>query len=204
MSVLAIGAHPDDIEYGCGGTLIRYRQWDHRVYLLVLTAGEQGGEPELRQGEQQASAQILGTEELFWGSYPDTELSHNRELILCIEQVVNRVEPDLVLVNFYDDTHQDHRSLAQATLSATRHVRSVLFYEVPTTQNFHPNVFVDIAPVLEAKLSALKAHLSQVMKTNVEGLSILDVAQSTATFRGIQGRVRYAEAFASLRLFMEI
>lgn len=112
------------------------------------------------------------------------------------------MRPDLVLVNFYDDTHQDHHNLAQATLSSTRHIRSVLFYEVPTTQNFHPNVFVDIGPVLEEKLKALKAHLSQVMKTNVEGLSILDVAQSTATFRGIQGRVRYAEAFASLRLLL--
>ncbi|MBI2877244.1 MAG: hypothetical protein HYY20_10210 [Candidatus Tectomicrobia bacterium] len=58
--------------------------------------------------------------------------------------------------------------------------------------------------MLEEKLRSLRAHLSQVMKTNVEGLSILDVAQSTATFRGIQSKVRHAEAFASLRLLLEL
>ncbi|MBI2877245.1 MAG: PIG-L family deacetylase [Candidatus Tectomicrobia bacterium] len=133
-SVLAIGAHPDDIEYGCGGTLTRYRQWDHRISLLVLTAGEKGGSPEARQQEQVASAQILGAEEIFWGHYADTDLPDNPELILCIERILQQIRPDIVLVNFYDDTHQDHRNLAHATLSATRHIRSVLFYEVPSTR----------------------------------------------------------------------
>jgi LmbE family N-acetylglucosaminyl deacetylase len=80
----------------------------------------------------------------------------------------------------------------------------VLFYEGPTTQNFSPTVFVDIDPVLERKIDALKAHQSQVMKTNIEGLTIVDIIRSSAHFRGIQGRVRNAEGFVPLRLFINI
>ena len=88
------------------------------------------------------------------------------------------------------------------TISATRYIRNVLFYETPTTQNFTPNVFVDIARVLDEKLTTLNAHKSQVDKTNIENQNIIDIARSTATFRGIQARVKYAEAFNSLRLFI--
>jgi LmbE family N-acetylglucosaminyl deacetylase len=80
----------------------------------------------------------------------------------------------------------------------------VLFYEGPTTQNFSPNVFVEIDGVLQDKIAALQAHKSQVTKTNIEGMNILDIVHSSAHFRGIQGRVRNAEAFVPLRLFINI
>ncbi|HNS55279.1 MAG TPA: hypothetical protein PKH25_10930, partial [Syntrophales bacterium] len=75
---------------------------------------------------------------------------------------------------------------------------------VPTTVNFTPLVFVDIKDTLKGKIDLLLAHRSQVMKTNIEGLSITDVATSTAVFRGIQGRVQYAEGFVPLRLFVNM
>ena len=120
------------------------------------------------------------------------------------EDVLRKINPQFIFVNYYDDTHQDHRYLAEATISATRYIKNVLFYEVPTTQNFSPNVFVDINDVLEKKISLLKAHESQVMKTNIEDLSIAEIAKSSANFRGIQGRVKYAEGFRSLRLFINM
>ena len=92
----------------------------------------------------------------------------------------------------------------QAIMSATRYIRNVLFYEGPTTQNFNPQVFIDISDTLDQKVKALQAHRSQVMKTNIEDLSIVEVARSSANFRGIQGRVKYAEAFHALRLFINI
>ncbi len=79
-----------------------------------------------------------------------------------------------------------------------------MFYEVPTTNNFTPNVFVDIGSVLDMKLEALKAHASQIMKTNIQDLSIIDIARSSAHFRGVQGRVALAEGFVSERLFINI
>ena len=203
-NILAIGAHPDDIEFGCGGALIKYTEKGHRLFLLVMTGGGLGGSVSVRTQEQEASGKILGAEKIYWGGYGDTHLVMDVDLIGKIESVIAEVKPDFIFCNFPDDTHQDHRHLAQAIMSATRYIRNVLFFEGPTTQNFNPQVFVDIADTLDRKVEALQAHHSQVMKTNIEDLSIIEVARSSANFRGIQGRVKYAEAFHSLRLFINI
>jgi len=204
MNILALGAHPDDIEIGCGGTLIKYALAGHRVHLMVLTDGARGGDSGIRRTEQLASSRILGAREIFWGGYQDTEIPINRQAIQQIEDVVKKVDPAFIFVNYPDDTHQDHRHLATCTVTATRYTRNVLFYETPTTQNFSPTVYVDIDGCMEDKVRSLEAHASQVQKTNVEGLSILEVARASAHFRGVQGRVRSAEAFVSLRLFINV
>ena len=204
MRILAIGAHPDDVEFGCGGTLIKYARQGHDVSLLVMTDGGGGGDGRIRRQEQQAAGDILGVSRLFWGEYPDTAIPLDRESIQRVERVILDVRPDFILVHSQDDTHQDHRHLSVATITATRYTRNVLFYEGPTTQNFSPNVFVDIDGVLRDKITALQAHESQVTKTNIEGMNILDIVHSSAHFRGIQGRVKNAEAFVPLRLFINI
>jgi len=204
MNILAIGAHPDDIEFGCGGTLIKYADKGHDIYLLVLTKGESGGSKDERKAEQERAARIMGIKKLFWGEYNDTEIPINQELIQGIEDIVKKVSPTFIFVHYFDDTHQDHRHLSNCTITATRYTRNVLFYEGPTTQNFSPTVFVNINSELKRKLEALKAHGSQVMKTNIEGLSIIDIARSSSHFRGIQGRVKNAEGFVPLRLFINV
>ena len=204
MNILAIGAHPDDIEYGCGGTLIKYADRGHRLSLLVMTEGGLGGDKNERAEEQLASNAVLGVEKIFWGGYEDTYLQVDKEVITRIETVIDQVKPDLILCHHPDDTHQDHRHLAQTVVSATRFIRNVLFYEGPTTQNFNPQIYVDISDSLDRKVKSLKAHHSQVTKTNIKDLTIIELAHSTATFRGTQGRVKYAEAFSSLRLFINI
>lgn len=205
MNVLAIGAHPDDIEYGCGGTLTLYAQKGHEVFLFVATEGAMGGDPAVRHHEQDHSALVMGVHrEIFWGGYHDTEVPYNRELIVRIESVIREVRPTMIFVNYPDDTHQDHRNLAQAALSATRYVPNFLFFEVPSTQHFAPNCYANIEKVLDKKLACLEAHRSQVSKTNIEDLTILELAVSCANFRGIQARVKYAEAFQSARLLLDI
>ena len=205
MKVLAIGAHPDDIEVGCAGTLMKYSKYGHEIFLLIMTEGHKGGDAKLRREEQYKAAEILKPKEVMWAGYKDTELSPNmNELVHDIEIVLNKIKPDFIFANYGDDTHQDHRALCRAIVSATRYVRNVLFYETPTTHDFSPTVFVDIRETIEEKYSMLLAHKSQVMKTNIEGLSIVDAARSTAIFRGIQGRLQYAEAFIPLRLFINI
>lgn len=204
MNILAIGAHPDDIEFGCAGSLIRYHHKGHRVFLLVMTDGGWKGDPTTRRKEQLDSASIIGAEDVFFGGHPDTELLCNRELITVIEETVRRVEPGLVLVHHVDDTHQDHRSLAQSVIPAARAVKNVLCYEGMSTQGFTPSLYVDIGCVLHKKLACLEAHASQVMNTNIEGMSIVDIARSAAHFRGIQGRVQHAEAFVPVRYFLDV
>jgi len=204
MNILAIGAHPDDIEYGCGGMLAKYAQRGHAVYMFVASDGALGGEGEVRRREQKDSAQVLGVREVFWGGYPDTEVPLSRALIVRLETVIRQVEPRMIFVNHPDDTHQDHRHLAQSAMSATRYVPNFLFFEVPSTINFVPNCYTDIADVLDLKLACLEAHRSQVTKTSIEDLTILELAKSCANFRGIQARVKYAEAFHSVRLLLNL
>lgn len=204
MNILAIGAHPDDIEFGCGGTLIKYADSGHDIFLLVLTEGESGGVEGVRDIEQEKATKILGAKELFWGNYRDTDVPLNQDLIQKIENIVREVKPAFIFVHYFDDTHQDHRHLSSSTITATRYTRNVLFYEGPTTNNFSPTVFVNIDRELKRKIDSLKAHGSQVMKTNIEGLSIVDIARSSAHFRGIQGRVKNAEGFVPLRLFINV
>ena len=205
MKILAIGAHPDDIEIGCAGNLLKYANAGHDVYLLVMTLGEMGGEAETRKEEQTKSAEIMNARDLFWGEYNDTKLAtHLNNMISDIEAVVKKIKPDFVFVNYGEDTHQDHRVLSRAAVSATRYVKNVIFYETPTTNNFSPTLFIDLKDTMDKKIKVLLAHKSQVERTNIEGLSIVDIAKSMAVFRGIQGRVVLAEGFMPLRLFINI
>lgn len=204
MNVLAIGSHPDDVEIGCGGTLNKLARLGHECYLLIMTSGEVGGDPSARKTEQEAAAAVLGARRVFWGGFRDTEITARRETIRIIEEVVVQTRPDLILVHAGEDTHQDHRAVNACALSASRHIKSLLFYECPTTIDFVPNIFVDIGVQIIKKFEALKAHASQVDRTNITGLSIVDIAGAQAHFRGMQSRVRFAEGFRSPRLLLDM
>lgn len=206
MNILALGPHPDDIEIGCGATLLKFARAGHKVFLYIATYGELGGDRITRKQEQIESGEYMGAEKIFWGEFPDCQLPLSRHLITNIEDVINEVNPDYIFVNNNEDTHQDHRVLATATLSATRYVPNVLFYECPSTLNFSPNVYVDIEDYIEGKHVLLEKHASQIRRVHVEmpDISILDIATSSARFRGIQGRIKSAEAFRSVRLFINI
>jgi len=105
MKILAIGAHPDDLEYGCAGTLIKHAQRGDEVYMMVITDGSAGGESGVRSTEQREAAKIIGAREVFFGGYADTEFECHRESIMKIEQVVRQVEPDTVYTHCGEDTH---------------------------------------------------------------------------------------------------
>jgi LmbE family N-acetylglucosaminyl deacetylase len=204
MKILALGCHPDDIEFGCGGTLSKYADAGHEVYMMVMTEGHAGGDQVTRRHEQEKAAEIIGCRRLFWGGYTDTELPLSRALIQTVEEVIGEIEPAFIFVHFGEDTHQDHRVLSQATVTATRYTRNVLFYEGPTTQNFIPTVFVALHDVIGRKIDALQAHASQVRKTNIGDLNIVELAEAAALFRGTQARIKHAEGFVPLRLFINV
>jgi len=185
VNLLAIGPHPDDIEIGCAGAILKWREKGFKVYLMVMTDGSSGGNSSARRKEQERSAALLGA-------------------VDTIEDSLRKIKPAFVLVNYPEDTHQDHRALSAATISAARNSKNVLFYEGPTSIEFNPTVFVDISLCMEQKMEALKAHESQIHKTNIDGVSILEIATAMAHFRGTQGRVRYGEGFQALRLFVNI
>ncbi|MDX8389201.1 MAG: PIG-L deacetylase family protein [Mariprofundaceae bacterium] len=198
--VLVLGAHPDDIEIGCGGTIAALSAKGCEVHQFVATGGGVGGSPDTRKSEQVVAANVMGVSQLHWGDFQDTYLPESGNALMHrLESLLGQVEPDTVLVNYIEDTHQDHRVLAEVANSVTRYVPNVLAYETPSTFNFKPVVYMDIQDTLAIKLKALEAHVSQVNRTHIR-LSIIEIALATAHFRGVQGKLSCAEGFMPVRL----
>jgi LmbE family N-acetylglucosaminyl deacetylase len=203
-TVLAVGAHPDDIELGCGGTLALHRSKGDKVCLLVLTKGEASGNPDVREKECMQSAKILGANDVFIGGIPDTKVDDGRETIDIIEALVDKLRPNIVYAPSSKDTHQDHRNAGHAALSACRRCRIILLYEGASTQrDFNPQVFVDISKTFQLKLTATRVFGSQV--ENGGGYSrAVKAIEGLAKFRGYQAGVEVAEAFEVGKFIFEV
>jgi len=199
MNVLAFGAHPDDIELGCGGTLLKHQKAGHNVYICVMCDGREAGDSKVRIKEQEEAAKRLKAKELIWGNFIDTKFAVNMETISFIENVVRKVKPYEIYTNYFDDSHQDHRALAQCVNSATRYNKRVLYYEDYTSHGFQPDIFVDIEDVLEDKIKVMEAFDSQVSRQGPAGLMMLEGIRAIANFRGFQAKVKYAEGFKAIR-----
>jgi LmbE family N-acetylglucosaminyl deacetylase len=203
-SVVAIGSHPDDIELGCAGALLAHRAAGDRVTLLVMTGGENGPgalqEIMRRRFEQEAATKLMGAG-LRWGGLFDCDVSANSRTITVIEEVLAEVAADVVYVHAPDDSHQDHRAICAATLSAARRNCRVLHYQSPSTLTFAPTVYVDISEHLAGKLAALACHRSQVEQSAVVEP---DVVAAQARYWGARARITYAEAFVPTRLVWDL
>ena len=201
MNVLAIGAHPDDVELGCGATLLAHRRRGDRVAMLVMTTGERGPQDATsRIAEQEEAARIIGAD-LFWGGFRDGAVPDGRDAVDVIQSVVVQTGADIVYTHAPRDSHQDHRATGLASLAAGRRLSRVLLYESPTSEGFTPDVFVDVEGLVDAKLEALRAHMSQVLKN---GLVDLAAVEGQARYRGFQARLHWAEAFEAARFVWDL
>lgn len=196
--VLAVGAHPDDLELGCGGTLAKLVDSGHEVRGLVMTTGERGGERSARAREALAGGRFVGATSLRVLALADTRLAEQEaEMVCAIEELVHRFNPDIILTHSGNDQHQDHRAVHLATLRAARRHSSILCYESPSaTAAFQPSVFVDIAGYVDVKTAAVAAHRDQRDKPYLTPERV----RGLAVFRGGQARTRHAEAYEPVRL----
>ncbi len=201
VSILAIGAHPDDIELGCSATLLKHRKFGDEIYLLVLSRGEASGDPEIREKECRNAAKLMGAEKIIFGGLEDTKILDDVKTIMVIEKVINELNPGLIYTHSYKDTHQDHRSTSYATLSAGRRSKKILMYESPTTfGDFQPQLFVDIKDEFEKKKEIMRVYFSQSDKHWwTTGQNMRERApravEGLAFYRGFQAGVEVAEAF---------
>jgi LmbE family N-acetylglucosaminyl deacetylase len=201
MAVLALGAHPDDVEIGCGATLARIREAGGRVVAVTFSGGELGcreDEKKRRVEEAFKAAKTLDYELKIYDFADTMFMASFTQIVKTIEEAVQTLKPDVIFVHSSNDVHQDHRTLYDAAMVATRHARcSILGYEnCRTDVEFKPDLFVDIQGVLSRKITAVKAHQTQSGKCSVDIKKI----KATATFRGSQGRVELAEAFKIYRI----
>lgn len=187
--VLAIGAHPDDIELGCGGTLAKLIKEDGvEVRALVMSQGDVGVRKFMhdfnRTDETTQALKLLGISDIRVGDYPDAFL-HMRlnEMIKTIEYHVKDFGPDRVYTMFQHDRHQDHRAVFDASIIACRSVPQVLCYETPSSwPNFVPSMFEQIDEYFDLKAKALQLHVSQSDRDYTQP----DNLRVSAAFRGQQ------------------
>jgi LmbE family N-acetylglucosaminyl deacetylase len=209
LRILSVGAHPDDVEIGCGGSLKLFKDNGHEIYVLVLTRGEASGDPKIREMECELSAKTLCADKLFFGNLHDTKIADGFDTISEIEKVLAEIKPDVVFTHGYKDGHQDHRNVGRATLSAARNIGKVLLYESPAAlRDFCPQVFIDVTSTFDVKLNALQAFGSQASKVYFKGKKPPSISDETryfprvsnaieglARYRGFQAGVELAEAF---------
>ncbi|RDV46875.1 hypothetical protein DOE76_02260 [Leifsonia sp. ku-ls] len=183
--VLAIGAHPDDVEIGVGGILAAHRDAGNQVVILTLSRGARGGDADDRQHESLASAELLGAR-LFLEDLEDTQISAADPTVGIIERVVAEVQPDIVYTHSSHDRHQDHRAVHAATNVATRSVRTVCCYQSPSaTIDFRPTRFVPIDGFTETKLQLLDCFRSQTeLRAYLEPDFVLATARYWSRFGG--------------------
>ncbi len=161
--VLAIGAHPDDWELGCGGTIKKHINNGATVYALLLTAGQNSSDDADRLKEAEDSANYLGVTDLIHMNYMDGIYPCNSGSISKIGSFIRKINPDIVYTHSEKDSHQDHRNAAFNSRAAARDIANIFLYETPsTTTDFTPHHFSLIGETIDDKLAALELHPSQI------------------------------------------
>lgn len=208
-TIIFVGAHPDDIELGCSGTIAYFASKGYRIICIFLTRGEACANPERRQQESIAACLRLGVEErmIYFGPFEDCHVPETWDLIdylesFCMKIIDGRKKPDpdvrAVFIHSSDDVHQDHRAAANCCRTAFRYVPNIFAYEAPSvTAAFNPTTFVNITSFMGSKEKALKCHRTQIelSKPCLEYEAML----SLAAFRGSQFGVQCAEAFQTIK-----
>ena len=200
MNILAIGAHPDDIELGCGGLLIKAARQGHTVHMYTATRGGASGDPKERAEELKRSARFIGAKRLWIDNFDDSKLSVTNDLINHIEFFINKSNPDIIFTHSREDVHHDHRAIALATVEAARFNSNVLSYEIPLSRNFDPKVFFDISDVVHEKVELIEIFWSQQSKLYLKANAIKGLAEYRALQSRLNTGVKYVEAFEVLKI----
>lgn len=208
--ILAMGAHPDDMELEAGGTLAKFAQKGYEVYLLILTsggytdmAGNRYSDEQLRN-EAKDAARIFGTKDIIFLDYPTKNLAANGEVISKVDAIVDRIHPDVFISHHPFDSHQDHKAAAEIMFAVSRQGRvknvlsgSPLPYR-PNVFAFRPQFFVDITETIEVKLNAIRTYKSQYKKFGSEKL--IERVKAMAKNYGWAVGYEYAECFEVIRM----
>ena len=195
-AVLAIGAHPDDVEAGAGGTLLSHVAQDHAVSILVLTGGESGVVTSDRARETSRAAELMGVR-LFHVNLADSSVSEGGATIGEITRVIEELSPDTIYVPSGSDLNQDHRNVHHATTVAARRVPRVFCYQTPSsTVEFRPSRFVPVDEFMDRKLAVIRSYTSQVKQRRYLDAEML---RATSRYWSRYGHSRFVEPFEVAR-----
>lgn len=164
--VLAVGAHYDDIELNCAGTLLKFKDDDMDVYLVIVTDGSKGGRKSKRYKEQLNANKIMGYKDVYYLYQKDGKIQHTSLLVKLLQTIITKVNPDIIFTHTEHDFHQDHIVVSRAVRAANRFSTAglVVFpsqdFRIPFASNLH----VDISEQKETKDLALNCFDSQKNK----------------------------------------
>jgi N-acetylglucosamine malate deacetylase 1 len=218
VKVLAVGAHPDDLEILCGGTLARYVAESHRVVMCHASRGDRGSFvhtseeiAQIRDGEAKRAAEIAGAEHVTLGLSDGEVNAADPEQRRLVADLVRQAQPDLIITHSPGDYMVDHNEISKLVFDASflatlplyetgreRHalVTPIYFMETIMGLGFTPTEYVDVSAHMETKVAMLEAHQSQLTwLRDHDGVDIVEQMRAAARFRGLQCGVKYAEGF---------
>lgn len=221
MKVMAISAHPDDIEINCAGTLARFRERGDDVVMCNLCNGNLGHVEimpdelrNIRNAESKKSAALLGAEHISMDIGDLSLYAENREQREKLTELIRYVKPDVIITHTPEDYMADHVAVSKLVFAAT-FCASLPHYKISKEQvadicpvfymdnlggfKFEPTEYVDISKFIELKIEMLNCHQSQVrwMKEH-DGIDFPDIVRTFSKMRGIQCGIGYAEGFRQM------
>jgi LmbE family N-acetylglucosaminyl deacetylase len=215
--ILAIGAHPDDIEISCAGTLAKYANQGVQVSIAVATDGSAGHMiipprelAEIRHQEAENSARVIGAD-FYWLGFVDEMLGIDIDTRMRFVELIRKAKPDVILTHSPEDYHPDHRALSRVIFDASfmsglknvetessyhPGVQPLYYFDNISGLNFHPTEFVDITDTFEVKQQMLACHQSQIkwLKDH-DDVDMLFMTETIVRTRGYQCGVKYAEPY---------
>ncbi len=218
MKVLAVGAHPDDLEILCGGTLARFAQDGHEVVMCHVSRGDRGSFvhtseeiSRIRSEEAGRAAEICGAEATTLGqSDGDVNAADPEQRRLMID-LVRETQPELIITHHPGDYMGDHNEtsklvfdcsfhatlpLLETTKPNYRNVTPIYYMDTLMGLGFQPSEYVDVSAVIDTKTAMLEAHQSQLTwLRDHDGVDVVEQMRTVSRFRGLQCGVEYAEGF---------
>lgn len=210
MKILVVGAHLDDIELACGGTIAKAIRNGHQVKTLIMSkSGYTNKEGSVQRSNEVAveegvdALHTLGVEDIEILDFETKDIPFRSDVVNAIDLVMAEYDPDIIFTHHPFDTHQAHEGVAKATIAAARRKNTVFFFEPiqPSGRSyvaFKPDLYVGIDETIETKIESLKKHKSEYNKFG--GEDWIQGVKSRCGFRGYEIGKKYAEAFEILRL----
>jgi len=208
MNILAIGAHFDDLELGCGGTLIKHVKGGDNVTMLVVTNSSYNGpdnkiirKSEVAYEEGKKAAGIIGAR-LEFLDFDTFFVPFNESLTSIINRYINQLKIDIIYTHWVHDIHRDHHYTAKNTLMAGRRVPRFLMYRsnyYDSEKVFQGNYYSDITDEMEAKIEVIKVFESELKRMDYEWIKFF---MNQNANDGQKIGVKYAECFEVVRYLL--
>lgn len=205
MNILAVGAHFDDIELGCGGSIAKHiKNGDNVFYYVATTSGFNNinnhtvRDNNIALKEGKAAADFMGSH-LICGGFETLKLEFTDDLNYQLVKIIEEKKIDLIYTHWRYDVHHDHIALSKASLHSGRHVNKILMYRsnwYDSDIQFHKNFYVDITLEWEKKVEAIKLHLSEYERM---GKKWIEYLENEAKNDGMKINTKYAESFECVK-----